>query len=77
MKIALDLSNETPLDADDLTDGITIAALRQSILHTAFTGRLVPQDPTEEPASALLAHLRNTASPARRMRGSNSTKVPA
>ena len=33
-------------------------ALRQSILHRAFTGRLVPQDSTDEPASALLARLR-------------------
>lgn len=34
------------------------AALRQAILHQAFTGRLVPQDPADEPASALLARLR-------------------
>ena len=33
-------------------------ALRQSILKAAFEGRLVPQDPTEEPASALLARIR-------------------
>ena len=33
-------------------------ALRQSILHRAFTGRLVPQDPADEPASQLLARLR-------------------
>ncbi len=33
-------------------------ALRQSILHRAFTGRLVPQDPPDEPASELLARLR-------------------
>ncbi|WP_071885036.1 restriction endonuclease subunit S [Hymenobacter sp. DG25B] len=31
--------------------------LRQSLLHRAFTGRLVPQDATDEPASALLARL--------------------
>jgi type I restriction enzyme, S subunit len=32
-------------------------ALRQSILKAAFEGRLVPQDPTDEPASELLARL--------------------
>ena len=34
------------------------AALRQSILKKAFTGQLVLQDPTDEPASALLARIR-------------------
>jgi type I restriction enzyme S subunit len=38
--------------------GDTEKALRQSILKAAFEGRLVPQDPAVEPASALLA-LRN------------------
>jgi len=33
-------------------------ALRQAILKKAFTGQLVPQDPADEPASALLARLR-------------------
>jgi type I restriction enzyme S subunit len=46
-----------------------IAALRQSILKQAFSGLLVAQDPSDEPASALLAHLRSedvTAPPSRR-----------
>lgn len=34
-------------------------ALRQAILKKAFTGRLVPQDPADEPASQLLARLRD------------------
>lgn len=33
-------------------------ALRQSILKKAFAGELVPQDPADEPAAALLARLR-------------------
>ncbi|TYZ14401.1 restriction endonuclease [Hymenobacter lutimineralis] len=33
--------------------------LRQSILHRAFTGRLVPQDAADEPAAALLERLQD------------------
>lgn len=40
------------------------AALRQSILKAAFSGQLVPQDPRDEPASALLARLAAQASDA-------------
>jgi type I restriction enzyme S subunit len=45
------------------TDDFTLS-LRQSILHAAFTGRLVPQDPSDEPAEALLARLRASPTPA-------------
>ena len=34
------------------------ARLRQSILQEAISGRLVPQDPNDEPASVLLQHIR-------------------
>ncbi len=33
------------------------SSLRRAILNRAFTGNLVPQDPTDEPASALLARI--------------------
>ncbi len=47
------------------------ARLKQSILKAAFEGRLAPQDPTDEPAAALLARLgaaKAPAGPARRAR---------
>ncbi|MFM7506858.1 MAG: restriction endonuclease subunit S, partial [Rubrivivax sp.] len=49
-----------------------MTAQRQSILKAAFSGQLVPQDPRDEPASALLARLAaqaSAASPAPKRRG--------
>jgi type I restriction enzyme S subunit len=37
-----------------------IAVLRRSLLVAAFSGRLVPQDPDDEPASELLARIAKT-----------------
>jgi|CXWL01.1.fsa_nt_gi type I restriction enzyme S subunit len=42
------------LDADLEAKLVGAQALRQSILRQAFTGQLVPQDPTDESAAALL-----------------------
>ncbi|WP_319578340.1 restriction endonuclease subunit S [uncultured Methanospirillum sp.] len=50
--------------------------LRQSILKKAFEGRLVPQDPSDEPASVLLDRIRQeklTAEPKKRGRKNHDT----
>ena len=57
-------------------------ALRQSILKKAFAGKLVPQDPDDEPAQALLARIRashsedSTTKPRRRARRRASATAP-
>jgi type I restriction enzyme, S subunit len=62
---------EKQLDAE----AADAARLRQSILKAAFEGRLVPQDPNDEPASALLARLGAASdAPPRRTR---KRRVPA
>lgn len=67
----IDEGEDATQSATAYLDTATLALnnLRQSILHAAFTGRLVPQDPTDEPAAALLARLRAAPAPARRPRG--------
>jgi type I restriction enzyme S subunit len=45
------------LEADLDTKLKSAQALRQSILRHAFTGKLVPQDPNDEPVSALLKRI--------------------
>ena len=46
------------------------AALRQSILKSAFEGRLVPQDPSDEPAAVLLERIRDERKAERRQAAS-------
>jgi type I restriction enzyme S subunit len=41
-----------------------LAALRRSVLKAAFEGKLVPQDPSDEPASVLLERIRANRSAA-------------
>lgn len=53
------------------TDKLRCARLRQSLLAMAFQGRLVDQDPTDEPASVLLDRVR-----AERAKAASSPETP-
>jgi type I restriction enzyme S subunit len=53
------------------------AALRRSVLKAAFEGRLVPQDPSDEPASALLERIRAERAAAPGQQGKRRKKAEA
>lgn len=62
-KEIIELLEQKLSEADQLDQTLTTTlqqseALRQSILKRAFSGQLVPQDPHDEPASALLARIK-------------------
>jgi type I restriction enzyme S subunit len=63
-----DLSRAEDMEAHQTHDLNSVTALRQSILKAAFEGRLEPQDPADEPASVMLARLRD-GKPQRQRRG--------
>ena len=52
-------------------------ALRQSILKKAFEGRLVPQDPNDEPASVLLERIKGERQKAQQEKKIKTKKVKA
>lgn len=54
-----------------LTNLLRATRLRQSILEQAFSGKLVPQDPSDEPASVLLEKIR-----AEREKATSEKKAP-
>lgn len=53
-----------------------VEQLPQALLAKAFSGQLVPQDPTDEPASALLERLRAAPAPAKAKRGRKAPAEP-
>jgi type I restriction enzyme S subunit len=54
------LSVVAELEATVAANLVRAGRLRQAVLKRAFEGRLVPQDPSDEPAEALLAGIRAT-----------------
>lgn len=52
----------------------SIPALRQAILHLAVQGKLVPQDPKDEPAALLLGRVHTRREESTKLNGSSRTK---
>lgn len=57
-RVAMELDRSAAVDAELEAQQQRSKALRQAVLKAAFEGRLVPQDPNDEPASLLLERIR-------------------
>ena len=66
--VAEEINKTTDLERWCVSELKRSTSLRQSILKEAFVGRLVPQDPTDEPASDLLAHIAADKAPIKKTR---------
>ncbi|WP_299313889.1 restriction endonuclease subunit S [uncultured Halomonas sp.] len=85
--VLMKLLEENLSNYEDLEENLSLSlqraeSLKQSILKQAFSGRLVSQDPDDEPASALLARIRaereaqQQAAPRRRRRKPTAEASP-
>jgi type I restriction enzyme S subunit len=73
----LSVADETR--ATVLNDGRRCARLRQAVLKSAFEGKLVDQDPNDEPAENLLERIRaerGVTGPVRRTLHRKATAAP-
>ena len=81
--VALLAKSFTSIEEQDVSTELSLkqaAAQRKNLLKAAFAGQLVPQDPDDEPASALLARIRaarEQAPPTRGRKRTGSTPAPA
>ena len=81
--VALLAKSFTSIEEQDVSTELSLkqaAAQRKNLLKAAFAGQLVPQDPQDEPASALLARIRaarEQAPPTRGRKRTGSTPAPA
>lgn len=78
-RVATRLSDALALASEVSRRVLTVSALRQSVLKAAFCGQLVPQDPRDEPASALLARpaAQDAETPAAPKRRGRPSRQPA
>lgn len=63
LRVGAALAALARLDSHARHSGKALTSLERAVLAKAFRGELVPQDPADEPAEAMLARTRDAASP--------------